>query len=85
MKSLYLRHQNLIHSFIYYYEYGTYDNDPIVDDCMKIANDDFNDFHMKYYYNFRRFCESELVNTIISVNTENKFISPVRGTIINKD
>ena len=29
---------------------------------MNITNDDFNDFHMKYYYNFRRLCKAGLVN-----------------------
>ena len=40
----------------------TYDNDPIGYDRMKITNDDFNYFCMKYYYNFRKLCEAGLIN-----------------------
>ena len=46
-----------------YYEYRTYDNDPIGDDWKKITNDYFNYLHMKYYSNFIRLRESGLVNT----------------------
>ena len=42
--------------------YITYDNDHIGDGRMKITNEEFNDFCIKYYYNFRRFYESGLVN-----------------------
>ena len=95
---------------------------------MNITANNFNDFHMKYYYNFIRLREYVLVNTrptspnlsykqhypvnnikipikcnpdppkfdivtplcndtkfITSVNTENKFISPVHEMIIKKD
>ena len=54
LKSLSIGHKNLIRSFIGYFEYRTYDNEPIDDDWMKITNDEFNYFCMKYYYNFRR-------------------------------
>ena len=63
MKPLSLGHQNLIWSFIEYSEYITYYNDPIGDYWMKITNVDFNDFRIKYYYNFRSLCEARLVNT----------------------
>ena len=52
-----------VRSFIYYFEYVIYDNEPIGDECMNITNADFNDFRMEDYYNFRRLCEDELVIT----------------------
>ena len=61
MKSLYLGHQNLIQSFIDFFEYIIYDNEPIGDGWMKINNDNLNDFCMKYYYDFRRWREDGLV------------------------
>ena len=62
LKYLYLGNQSLIKPFIDYYEYITFDNDPIVYDSININNDDFNDLRMKYYYNFRRLREAGLVN-----------------------
>ena len=63
LRSLSLGHQNLILSFIDYYEYRTYDNETIGNGWTNIMNDDFNYFHMKDYYNFRRLREAGLVNT----------------------
>ena len=60
--SLSLGHQNLIRSFIEYFEYRTYDNYPIGDDWTRITNKDFNDSRMKYYYKFRSLHEAVLVN-----------------------
>ena len=54
LKYLSIGHQNLIRSFIGYFEYIIYDTDPIGDDSTKITNDNFNDFRMKYNYYFRR-------------------------------
>ena len=51
LKSLSLGHHNLIRYFIDYFEYRTYNNYPIGDDWMKITNENFNDFRMKYYFN----------------------------------
>ena len=45
-----------------YIEYITYDNYPIGGDWTKITNDYFNDFCMKYYYNFRTLREAGVVN-----------------------
>ena len=45
-----------------YFEYKTYDNDPIGEEWMNITNENFNYFRMKDYYNFRRLRESGLVN-----------------------
>ena len=56
-------HQQIIWSFIDYLKYITYNNDPIGDDLMNITANNFNDFHMKYYYNFIRLREYVLVNT----------------------
>ena len=62
LKSIPIGHQNLIRSFIDYFEYIIYDNYPIGDDWIKITNDDFNDLCMKYYYNFRSLSEAGIVN-----------------------
>ena len=55
-------HQNLVQSCIDYFEYRTYDTDPIGGDWMKITNEDYSYFCMKYYYKFRRLREAGVVN-----------------------
>ena len=78
MKYLYLGHHNLIRFFIDYYKYRTYDNEPIGDDWTKIINDDFNDFNMKDYYDFRKLREAGLVNHMpTSTTLSYKLHSPV--------
>ena len=59
---LYIGKKNLVWSFTDYFEYKTYDNGPIGDDWMKITNENFNNFRMKDYYNFRTLREARLVN-----------------------
>ena len=53
-KYLFLEYHRLIRYFINYFEYRTYDNEPIGNDWMKINNREFNNLRMKYYYNFIR-------------------------------
>ena len=57
LKYLSIRHENLIRSFIGYFEYIIYDNEPIGDDWMNITNINFNDFccTCKYQANFTNF------------------------------
>ena len=78
MQSLSLGNQNNIQSFIDSYEYRAYVNDPIGDDYTNISNDDFNEFFMKDYYNFRRLHYAGLVNTrSTSTDSSYKQLSPV--------
>ena len=62
MKYLSLGYQNLIRYFINYLEYITYDNDPIGDDWINITYENFNDFCIKDYYNYRRLRDAVLIN-----------------------
>ena len=78
--SLSIEHQNLICYFIDFFDYRTYDNDPIADDCINITNDDFYNLRMKYYYNIRRLREDGLVNTRPTLQTSfNKRHYPVNN------
>ena len=62
IKYLSIGHQNLIRSFIDYFEYRTYYNDHNGDDWTNITNNNFNYFCMKDYYNIIILREYGLVN-----------------------
>ena len=54
LRSLSKEHQNLILSFIIYFEYIINYNNPIGDEWVQIISDDFNKFHIMDHHNLNR-------------------------------
>ena len=53
LKSISLGRQNLICTFIYYFEYQIHGNEPIDEYWVNIIIDDFNEFGVTDFYHFR--------------------------------